>query len=109
MSQARLTLDNQVFTGTLRYKRRSVAYVPRPVQTRTIQDIAAVRRQPSHPKISFQNTGKKLVSRQYMDVKPKHMRPHSAQSAATIQPRQDVSVAKSTKTKRRRKTKSAVP
>jgi hypothetical protein len=40
MSQARLTLDNQVFAGALRYKRRSVSYVPRPVQTRTIQDVA---------------------------------------------------------------------
>lgn len=102
MSQARLTLDNQVFAGTLRYKRRSVSYVPRPVQSRTIQDIATVRRQPLSPKASHQTSVKTSAPRQYMDVKPKHMRHHGAQPAATIQPRQDVYGTKRTRGKRRR-------
>ncbi len=44
MSQARMTLDNPVFAGTLRYTRRSVSYKSRPLQPRTIQDVVAVRR-----------------------------------------------------------------
>ena len=44
MSQARITLDNPVFAGTLRYTRRSVSYKSRPLQPRTIQDVVAVRR-----------------------------------------------------------------
>lgn len=98
MSQARLTLDNQAFHGTLRYTRRSVAYSPRPVQTSTIQDVLVVRQQrkpelpakAALPPVKTQSN--RLV---FMGVKPpaqqKHVRsqvkPHVVQQAATVQPR----------------------
>lgn len=44
MPQGRIKLDNPVFAGTLRYTRRSVSYQTKPVHSRTVQDIAAVRR-----------------------------------------------------------------
>lgn len=72
MSQARITLDNQVFAGTLRYTHRSVSYKSRPLQARTIQDVFAVRQaapkqnvrpvrpapaaSQQHPKVKIQNT-----------------------------------------------------
>lgn len=43
MPKARITLDNPVFAGTLRYTRRSVSYKSRPLQPRTIQDVVAAR------------------------------------------------------------------
>lgn len=102
MSQARLTLDNQVFAGTLRYKRRSVSYVPRPVQSRTIQDIAIVRRQPRQQSTILQKTAKAPPIRQYMDLKPKHVRHHGAQPGATIQPRKDVFATKRSRARNRK-------
>lgn len=102
MSDARMTLDNQVFSGALRYERRSVSYVPRPVQMRTIQDIAVVRKQPVRPKASLMiQSAAKQPRRRYMDVKPNHVKHHSAQSAGTVQPRQDVATGKTHKKPRR--------
>lgn len=100
MSQARLTLDNQVFAGALRYKRRSVSYVPRPVQTRTIQDVVTARKHPVVAKGAVPSSPAKPGTRQYMDVKPKHVTHHAAQRTETIQPRQHVATAKP-RTKRR--------
>lgn len=94
MSQARLTLDNQVFTGTLRYKHRSVSYIPRPVQNRTIQDVVTARRHPTVVKNAVPGSTPKPSTRQYMDVKPKHVTRHAAQRAETIQPRQHVAAVK---------------
>lgn len=95
MSQARLTLDNSAFKGTLRYKKRSVAYVPRPVQTATIQDVLQVRqRPPAVPKRMAEQHKELPQNRLYMDVKPvagkrvqPHVKPHPVQHAATLQPR----------------------
>lgn len=43
MEQKRLTLDNPIFTGKLRYTHRSPAYVRRPLQATTISDILVAR------------------------------------------------------------------
>jgi LPXTG-site transpeptidase (sortase) family protein len=99
MSQARLTLDNEIFDGTLRYKQRSVAYVPRPVQKATIQDVVRVRTR-GGPRVSTvsKDVPKPAPSHPdthvFMDVKPtahthrrQHAKHHAAQRAATIQPR----------------------
>lgn len=50
MAEGRLTLDNPIFSGTLRTKPRSVpAYQARPLSAHTVQDIVAIRRAQPHP------------------------------------------------------------
>jgi sortase (surface protein transpeptidase) len=50
MGQRRLTLDNPVFAGKLRYERRPASYARRELHPRTISDIAGVRTPKSQPK-----------------------------------------------------------
>ncbi len=95
MSQARLTLDNPAFQGTLRYTRRSVAYEPRSVQARTIQDIVTVRRRSPEGVRPAVDVARTITAHQAdRDVQAKrlqtHMRPHPAQPAAAIHPRSAV-------------------
>lgn len=81
MSQARITLDNLVLSGTLRYKRRSVSYKSRPLQPRTIQDVFVVRQIAPKPR---------TMAKTIQDVRP--LQPASAADkqhvkAKTPQPR----------------------
>lgn len=94
MSQARITLDNPGFQGTLRYKRRSVAYEPRPVHIRTIQDVVAVQNARAEQSKSLHTLQQPVHTPGYMDVMPKpvhHVRRRAPQAAETIQPRQATS------------------
>lgn len=68
MPQGRIKLDNPVFAGTLRYTRRSVSYQTKPVHSRTVQDIAAVRSavpkdQPAHGKFAASPSAKAVATR----------------------------------------------
>ncbi len=81
MSQARMTLDNPVFAGTLRYTRRSVSYKSRPLQPRTIQDVVAVRR--AAP-LQGPNSRVKL-SRAAPDARQRHIKVSIQQTLPTSQ------------------------
>ncbi len=95
MSQARMTLDNPVFAGTLRYTRRSVSYKSRALQPRTIQDVVAVR----------QAAPKHLAAMQ--DVRPSRPAPEARQRHVKVsiqQPRPVAQRLRTTQKRRKRKT-----
>ena len=50
MDRQRLTLDNPIFAGNLRYKHRSVAYTRRHLQPTTVTDILVARKPKPKPK-----------------------------------------------------------
>lgn len=93
MSDARLRLDNKVFSGTLRYARRSVSYERRPVHAATIQDIIAV--QQTQKNVAPRSVKTQQGQRVFMDMKDSarlshqatHVKAHHVQSTATVQPR----------------------
>lgn len=82
MSQGHIKLDNPVFAGTLRYARRSVSYKTKPVHSRTVQDIAAVRRAaPAHLAQQAKATIS-ITSQPVAHIPPAHVQPQPVQHQA---------------------------
>ncbi|PID30320.1 hypothetical protein CSA80_02760 [Candidatus Saccharibacteria bacterium] len=95
MSRARLTLDNQVFSGTQRYTQRSASYERRTVQR--VEQGSMGARQRSSLQVVRRTSEKHCRKPVFMDIKPpspalsvhqrNHIKPRLTQQPATIQPR----------------------